>query len=91
MAGKDEKIREMESKLLEGRKVQNLGCDMEIQTLKSRIVDLRKELQGLVVVTVTITIIPNEIELRAEEQEKEIRKLKVELDEVTNQVNHKTQ
>ena len=33
MVGKDEKIRELESKLLEGRKAQHLECDMEIQAL----------------------------------------------------------
>ena len=43
MAEKDAKIRELESKLLEGRKFQHLGCDMEIQTLKSTIADLEKD------------------------------------------------
>ena len=73
MVEKDAKIRELESKLLEGRNVQHLGCDMEIQTLKSRIVDFQKELQGLVSVTMAIPIIRNEIELREEKKEKEIR------------------
>ena len=70
MVEKDAKIRELESKLLEGRNVQHLGCDMEIQTLKSRIVDLQKELQSSVAVPMVILAIPNEIELRAEKQEK---------------------
>ena len=38
-----------------------------------------------------IPIIPNETKLREEEQGKEIKKLKVELVEVTNQLNHKRQ
>ena len=59
MAGKDAQIREMESKLLEGRKVQHLGCDMEIQTLKSRIVDLEKELKGSAAVMSAILVLPN--------------------------------
>ena len=37
MDEKDAKIRELESKLFVGRKVKHFGCDMEIQTLKSRI------------------------------------------------------
>ena len=69
MARKDAKIRELESKLLEGRKVQHLGCDMEIQTLKSRIVDLEKELKEPPAVMRAILVLPNEIELRAKEQE----------------------
>ena len=44
MARKDAKIRELGSKLLEGRQVQHLGCDMEIQTLKSTIAYLQKKL-----------------------------------------------
>ena len=67
MAEKDAKIREMESKLLEGRKVQHLGCDMEIQTLKSKIVDLEKELKGLAVAMSAIIILPNKTELREKE------------------------
>ena len=68
MAKKDAKKRELGSKLLEGGKIQHLGCDMEIQTLKSKIVDLQKELQGLVVVTMAILVIPNETELREEKE-----------------------
>ena len=52
---------------------------MEIQTLKSRIVDLQKDLQGPTTMTITIPFIPNETEFRVEEMEKEIKKLKVEL------------
>ena len=60
----------MESKLLEGRKVQNLGCDKEIQTLKSTIADLENELKGLVVAMAAILVLPNETESREKEQEK---------------------
>jgi len=84
MAGKDAKIRELESKLLEGRKVQHLGCDMEIQTLKSTIADLEKELKGPVAAMTAIPVLPNETELREKEQEKEIHNLKRELTEVKN-------
>ena len=42
MAGKDANIRELESKLLEGRKVQHLGCDMEIQHLNSELLIWRR-------------------------------------------------
>ena len=64
---------------------------MEIQTLKYTIVDLQKELQVPTATMMEIPIIPNETELREEEQEKEIKKPKVELDEFTNQFNHKRQ
>ena len=65
MAKKDAKIRELESKLLEGcRKVQHLGCDMEIQTLKSTIADLEKELKGPTAVMTAILVLPNETESR---------------------------
>ena len=67
MAGKDAKIRELESKLLEGRKVQHLGCDMEIQTLKSTISDLENELKGLATAMSEIPVLPNETELREKE------------------------
>ena len=83
-AGKDAKIRELESKLLEGRKVQHLGCNMEIQTLKSRIADLEKELKGPAAAMSAIHVLPNETELRAKEQEKEIHNLKREVTEVKN-------
>ena len=62
MVKKDAKIRELESKLLEGRKVQHLGCDMEIQTLKSTIADLEKELKGLATAMAAILVLPNETE-----------------------------
>ena len=84
MAEKDAKIREPESKLLEGRKVQHLGCDMEIQTLKSRIADLEKELKGPAATMSAIPVLPNETKLRAKEQEKEIHNLKHELTKVNN-------
>ena len=61
---------------------------MEIQTLKSIIIDLQKELQGLSVVTMEIPAIPNETNLREKEQEKEIHNLKRELTEVKNQLKH---
>ena len=70
MVEKDEKIREIESKLLEGRKFQHLGCDMEIKTLKSTIVDLEKELKGPAAAMSGILILPNETKLRGKEQEK---------------------
>ena len=70
MAGKDAKIRELESKLLEGRNVQDLGCDMEIQTLKSTIASLQKKLQGTTTLMLTIPITTIEIELREKNQEK---------------------
>ena len=74
MIGKDAKIRELKSKLLEGRKVQHLGSDMEIQALKSTIADLEKELKGPAAAMSAIHVLPNETELRAKEQEKEIHK-----------------
>ena len=61
---------------------------MEIQTLKSTIADLEKELKGPVVVMSAIPVLPNEIELREKEQEKEIHNLKCELTEVKNQLKH---
>ena len=66
MDKKEANIRDLESKLSVGQKVQHLGCDMEIQTLKSKIVDLQNELQGPVFVTMAIHVIPNETELREE-------------------------
>ena len=60
MVENDAKIREIESKLLEGQKFQHLGCKMEIQTLKSTIVDLQKELQGQATAMMEIPIVPNE-------------------------------
>ena len=84
MTGKDAKIRELESKLL----VQHLGCDMEIQTLKSRIVDLEKELKGPAPAMSAIPVLPNKTKLREKEQEKEIHNLKCELTEVKNQLKH---
>ena len=68
MAGKDAKIRELESKLLEGRKFQHLGCDMEIQTLKSTFADLEKELTGPAAAMNAIPFLPNETELREENE-----------------------
>ena len=65
MVEKDAKIRELESKLLEGIKVQHLGCDMEIQTLKPTIVDLEKELKGPAAAMSAIPVLPNETKLRA--------------------------
>ena len=58
------------SKILEGRKNHHLGCDMEIQTLKSIIVYLQKELQGPIAATMEIPVIPNETDLREEKKEK---------------------
>ena len=69
MARKDAKIRELESKILEGRKFQHLGCDMEIQTLKSRIADLEKELKGPTTTMSAIPVLPNKTKLREKEQE----------------------
>ena len=66
-AEKDEKIRKLESKLLEGRKVQHLGCDMEIQTLKYTIADLEKELTWPTTAMTVIPILPNETKLRGKE------------------------
>ena len=60
-------IRELESKLLEGRKVQHLGCNMEIQTLKSTIVDLEKELKGPAATMSAILVLPNDTNLREKE------------------------
>ena len=70
MVRKDVKVRELESKILEGRKFQHLGCDMEIQTLKSRIADLEKELKGPAVAMSAIPVFPSETKLREKEQEK---------------------
>ena len=84
MVRKDAKIRELESKLLEGRKVQHLGYDMEIQTLKSTIADLEKELKGPDAVMSAILVLPNETELREKEHDKEIHNLKHELTKVKN-------
>ena len=70
MAGKDAKIRELKSKLLEGRTVQHLGCDIEIQTLKSTITDLEKELKGPAAAMSAIHVLPNETKLRVKSQEK---------------------
>ena len=58
MDEKDAKIGELESKLLVGQKVHHLGCDMEIQTLKSRIVDLEKELKGPTAAMSAIPVLP---------------------------------
>ena len=88
MVEKDAKIREMESKLLEGRKFQHLGCDMEIQTLKSTIVDLEKELKGPAATMTAIPVLPNETKSREKEKEKEIHNLKCELTKVKNQLKH---
>ena len=88
MDEKDSKIRELESKFLEGRKVQHLGCDMEIQTLKSRIADLEKELKGPAAAMSAIPILPNKTKLREKGQEKEIHNLKCELTDVKNQLKH---
>ena len=67
MVEKDAKIRELESKLLEGRKYQHLGCDMEIQTLKSTIADLEKELKGPAAAMTAIPILPYETKLKEKE------------------------
>ena len=64
---------------------------MEIQTLKSIIADLWKQLQGPTAMMMEIPVIPSETDLRVEEQQKEINKLKVELAEVINQLNYKIQ
>ena len=61
---------------------------MEIQTLKSRIVDLEKELKGPTAMMSAIPVLPNETKLREKEQEKEIHNLKHELIEVKNQLKH---
>ena len=73
---------------MEGRKVQNLGCEMEIQTLKSRIGDLEKELKGPAIAISAIPVLPNETKLREKEQEKEIHNPKHELIEVKNYFKH---
>ena len=74
--------------MLTGRKVHHLGCDMEIQTLKSKIDDLEKELKGPATAMSAILVLPNETKLRAKEQEKEIHNLKRELIEFKNQLKH---
>ena len=63
---------------------------MEIQTLKSTIVDLEKELKGPTVAMSAIPVLPNETELRAKEQEKEIHNLKHELTKVKKKLKHTT-
>ena len=66
----------------------DLGCDMEIQTLKSTIADLEKELKGPAAAMSVFLVLPNKTKLRAKEQEKEIHNLKHELTEVKNQLKH---
>ena len=61
---------------------------MEIQTLKSTIVDLEKELKGSAAAMSAILVLPNETKLREKEKEKEIHNLKRELTEVKNQLKH---
>ena len=65
-----------------------MGCDIEIQTLKTTIADLEKELKGPFVAMSAILVLPNETELREKEQEKEIHNMKRELTEVKNQLKH---
>ena len=49
---------------------------------------MEKELKGPNAAMSAIPVLPNEIELRAKEQEKEIHNLKHELTEVKNQLKH---
>ena len=61
---------------------------MEIQTLKSTIADLQKELKGQATAMSAIPVLPNEKKQREKEEEKEIHNMKHELTEVKNQLKH---
>jgi hypothetical protein len=43
---RDAKIKELNNELLQNQKAHHLGCDMDIQMLKSQIVDLQQKLQS---------------------------------------------
>jgi hypothetical protein len=81
---REENIKDINNELLHNQKAHHLGCDMEIQNLKSQIVDLKQKLQSTTVIEV-VPILSTTSEkqyLREQELENEVEKLRGQLDEV---------
>jgi hypothetical protein len=85
---RDENIKELNNELLQNRKAQHLGCDMEIQKLKSQIVDLQQKLQSTTVIEVVpiLSATSEKQYLREQELENEVQKLRGQLVEVRSQL-----
>ena len=65
---KEVKIRDLHQKILEKGKALHLGCDSEIQDLKSQIKDLQEKPMAE-----SILYTPSDTDLRAQELEKEVQ------------------
>jgi len=75
---REKNIKELNNELLQNRRAQHLGCDIEIQKLKSQIVDLQQKLQSTTVIEV-VPILSISLEkqyLREQEIENEVQKLR---------------
>jgi hypothetical protein len=85
---RDENIKELNNELLQNRKAQHLGCDVEIQMLKSQIVDLQQKLQSTTVIEVVpILFAASEKQyLREQELENEVQKLRGQLADVRSKL-----
>ena len=78
---KEAKIRDLHQKLLEKGKALHLGCDSEIQDLKSQIKALQKK-----PVVEAILYTPSDTNLRAQELEKEVQHFKRKLSAVQSEM-----
>ena len=74
---KEAKITKFNQKLLNNRKSQHLGCESEIQSLKSQLIALQ---QNPIPQEVLLTL--NDTELRVEQLEKEVQQVKKQLVDV---------
>jgi hypothetical protein len=85
---REENIKEINNELLQNRKAQHLGCDIEIQNLKSQIVDLQQKLHSTTVIeAVPILSTTSEKQyLREQQLENEVVKLRGQLVEVRSQL-----
>lgn len=70
---KEAEVTKLKQKVFENKKVQHLGCNSEIQNLKSQIANLQEKSR---VIPVATLYTPHSVELRANQQEKEIEQLR---------------
>jgi len=81
---KEANIADLNQKLLENRKVQHLGCESEIQNLKSQIKALQEK---PIPKAESILYTPGDTDLRAQEIENEVKQFRRKLAEVQSELN----
>ena len=78
---KEAEVTELKQKVFENKKAQHLGCNSEIQNLKSQIANLQEKSR---VIPVATLYTPDSVELRENQQENEIDQLRKKLDQANS-------